>query len=50
MQIYNLNIDDYELIDIINIKNTHQEIPMNDIQIEDNETFFLSNGIFILSP
>ena len=45
MQIYNLNIDDYELIDIINIKNTHQEIPMNDIQIEDNETFFLSNGI-----
>ena len=45
MQIYNLNIDDYELIDIINIKNTHQKIPMNDIQIEDNETFFLSNGI-----
>lgn len=45
MQIENLNIDDYDLVDIQSVTNTGKVIPMNDIQVEDNETFILSNGI-----
>lgn len=45
MHIENLNLDDYELIDIQSVTNTGKVIPMNDIQIDDNETFILGNGI-----
>lgn len=40
-----VNLDDYDLIDIESVTNTGNTISMNDIQIEDNETFFLANGI-----
>jgi hypothetical protein len=40
-----LNINDYELIDIESVTNTGKVIAMHDIQIEDNETFILGNGV-----
>lgn len=45
MTIENLNISEYEFVDIISIINTREIIYMNDIQVEDNETFILENGI-----
>lgn len=45
MTIENLNISEYEFIDIVSITNTKETIYMNDIQVEDNETFILENGI-----
>lgn len=45
MIIEELNIDDYELINIKSITKKNRIIKMNDIQVEDNETFYLSNGI-----
>jgi hypothetical protein len=45
MYIKNLNLDDYELVSIDSITKTNNFIQMNDIQVEDNETFFLANGI-----
>ena len=44
MQI-NINLEDYELVDIESVTKTSEIISMYDIQVEDNETFFLSNGI-----
>ena len=41
----NLNLDDYELVNITSVVKTGKTIRMNDIQVEDNETFFLGNGI-----
>ncbi len=45
MQIKNIGLADYDLIDIKSVTNTEKLITMNDIQVEDNETFVLSNGI-----
>lgn len=44
MQI-DLDINDYELVDIMSVVKTPELVMMNDIQVEDNETFFLYNGI-----
>ena len=40
-----IDLNNYHLIDIDSIKNTKKIIKMNDIQVEDNETFILGNGI-----
>ena len=40
-----LNLDEYDLIDIQSVESTGKIIKMNDIQVEDNETFFIGNGI-----
>lgn len=40
-----INLDDYECLNILGIYNTNKTISMNDIQVEDNETFLLANGI-----
>jgi len=46
MQILNgLNIHDYELVDIVSVVKTENLVKMNDLQVEDNETFILENGI-----
>ncbi len=45
MQIENINLDDYELITIQSVTNTNNKIEMNDIQVEDNETFILGSGL-----
>ena len=45
MKIDNINIDDYDLVDIKSIVSTNLTIQMNDIQIEDNETFYLEGNI-----
>lgn len=45
MQIQNLNLENYDLVTIDSITKTHDVIRMNDIQVEDNETFVLGNGI-----
>ena len=44
MQI-DIDLNKYNLIDIISVENTGDIITMNDIQVDDNETFFLANGI-----
>lgn len=36
---------EYNLVDIESVVETDIKIAMNDIQVEDNETFFLGNGI-----
>jgi len=45
MQIKNIDLNEYDLVDINSILKTNKMTKMNDIQIEDNETFFLDNGI-----
>ncbi len=45
MQLNNIKLEDYELVDIDSVVNTKSTIFMNDIQVEDNETFFLKNGL-----
>lgn len=45
MCMQNINLDEYELVDIRSVKKTNIIIGMNDIQVEDDETFVLSNGI-----
>lgn len=45
MKLENINLDDYDLIDIKSVIKTGKDIQMNDIQVEENETFFLGNGI-----
>ena len=45
MKIEGINLEDYEMIKIISVTNTNNKIEMNDIQVEDNETFFLENGL-----
>lgn len=40
-----LDLNEYELIDIAKVTKTNKKVLMNDIQVEDNETFFLGNGI-----
>ena len=41
----NLNIADFDLVDITSIIRTDNVVMMNDIQVEDNETFFLGGGV-----
>lgn len=45
MEIDNLDINDYELIDIESVKKLNRTILMNDIQVDDNETFFIEGMI-----
>jgi hypothetical protein len=45
MEILDLNLCDYELVEIESVSNTGKIVTMNDIQVQDNETFFLGNGI-----
>lgn len=45
MQIQNLNLENYELVAIDSVTKTNDVIKMNDIQVEDNETFFIGSGI-----
>lgn len=45
MQIQNLNLENYELVTIDSVTKTNDVIKMNDIQVEDNETFFIGSGI-----
>lgn len=45
MELKDLNLTDYDLVDIKSIIKTKNKVKMNDIQVEDNETFFLENGI-----
>jgi len=45
MLIANLKLDEYEFINIKSVIKTNKIVKMNDIQVEDNETFFISNGI-----
>lgn len=40
----NLNLDDYKSINIDSIENIEQEIDMYDLEIEDDNTFFISNN------
>ena len=40
-----LELNDYNLIDIISVTNTNKTIKMNDIQVQDNETFILGSGL-----
>lgn len=45
MNLTNINLSDYNLVDIETISNLNKTIKMNDIQVEDNETFVLMNGL-----
>jgi len=45
MNIKDINLDDYELIDIKYKLYTNEEIEMVDIQVQDNETFFIEDDI-----
>jgi hypothetical protein len=45
MKIENIELANYEYVDIKSVKKSGCVVRMNDIQVEDNETFFLSNGI-----
>jgi len=45
MQIQSIKQEDYELVDIIEVYKTDKTISMNDIQVEDNETFIISGGL-----
>lgn len=45
MEITNFNIDEYDFVDIESITETKKSVAMNDLQVEDNETFILGNGI-----
>jgi len=45
MKINDIDLSAYELVPVKSVKNTMRTVKMNDIQVEDNETFFLANGI-----
>ena len=45
MNIEEIHLNDYELVDIISVTGTDNSITMTDIQVANNETFVLSNGI-----
>jgi len=40
-----LDLSEYDLIDLKSVDKTGEIVTMNDIQVEDNETFYLASGI-----
>jgi len=45
MQLNEINIDEFDMVEINSVYSTNKVINMNDIQVEDNETFILENGL-----